>query len=180
MKSESGRKIADGYPGPRWFLVHAQTGREAVAQANLRRQGYRTFLPRALRTTRHARKLRTSESAFFPGYLFVSLDLATQAWRQINGTLGVIRLFAADSRPTPVPPGVVEHLMTLADPTGLLSLTPSLATGDAVRLTAGPFADMAGVVQELSGPYRVRVLLAIMSREIVVEVSRQAIEPAKD
>jgi transcriptional antiterminator RfaH len=159
-----------------WYLVHAQTGREIIAQTNLRRQGFRTFLPSGLRTVRHARRLRTTQSAYFPGYLFVSLDLATQTWRPINGTLGVVRLFVTDARPTPVPVGVVEQLIALASPRGLLNLAPTLAPGDPVKLIAGPFADTLGVVQGLSGPDRVRVLLAIMNGEIVVDVSREACE----
>jgi transcription elongation factor/antiterminator RfaH len=154
----------------RWYLVHTQAGREAIAQINLRRQGYQTFLPIGLRTTRHARKLRTAEAAYFPGYLFVSIDLATQGWRPINGTLGVIRLFATDASPTPVPTGVVEQLIDLADSSGLLAGAPSFAPGDPVRLIAGPFADTLGVVQGQSGHERVRVLLAIMGGEIVMEV----------
>lgn len=162
----------------RWYLVHAQTGREAVAQANLRRQGYHTFLPGGLRTVRHARRMRTVEGAYFPGYLFVSLDPATQAWRPINGTLGVIRLFAADTRPTPVPTGVVEQMIALADPSGSLASAPVLAPGDPVKLIAGPFVQSLGVVQGLSGSDRVRVLLAIMSGQIAVDVSRLICEAA--
>jgi transcription elongation factor/antiterminator RfaH len=163
---------------PRWYLVQTQTGREAIAQINLRRQRYRTFLPIGVRTTRHARKLRTTEAAYFPGYLFVSIDLATQAWRPINGTLGVIRLFASEASPTPVPTGVVEQLIDLADSSGLLAAAPSFAPGDPVRLIAGPFADTLGVVQGQSGRERVRVLLAIMSGEIVIEVPRLLCEAA--
>jgi len=172
---------ADAYrmtPEARWYLVHAQTGREAVAQVNLRRQGYHTFLPGGLRTVRHARKLRTVEGAYFPGYLFVALDPTVQAWRPINGTLGVIRLFAADTRPTPVPAGVVEQMIALADPSGMLASAPVLAPGDPVKLIAGPFVRSLGVVQGMSAPDRVRVLLAIMSGQIVVDVSRLTCEAA--
>ncbi len=163
---------------PRWYLVHAQTGREAVAQAHLRRQGYQTFLPTSLRTARHARQIKTSQGAYFPGYLFVSLDLASQVWRPINGTVGVIRLFATESRPTPVPPGLVERLIALTNPSGLIELTPSLAPGDPVRLTAGPFAEAIGVVEAMSGPDRVRVLLSIMNRQVSVDLPQVECEVA--
>ena len=176
MRFEAGIDASD--TGARWYLVHAQTGREAVAQVNLRRQSYQTFLPSGLRTIRHARKLRTEESAYFPGYLFVSLDLATQQWRPINGTFGVVRLLATNACPMPVPIGVVEQLIAVASPSGLLDVWPSLAAGDPVRLIAGPFAETLGVVKSLSGRDRVRVLLAIMNSEIVIEVPRVVCEPA--
>ncbi|HEY3797729.1 MAG TPA: transcriptional activator RfaH [Caulobacteraceae bacterium] len=165
----------------RWYLVHAQTGRERVAEENLRRQGYRTFLPTAARTVRHARKLTTKESAYFPGYLFVSLDPAAQAWRPINGTLGVVRLYATDSGgPAPVPRGVVEALLALADKTGRLPLAQNLTVGDSVTLVAGPFTDARGTVRDLIGPDRIRVLLAIMDGEVIVDVPRLAADRAAE
>ena len=173
----SGGAMRAGRIGPRhtgtdarWYLVHAQTGREPIAEINLRRQGYQAFLPKSLRTTRHARKLRTMESAYFPGYLFVSLDLATQDWSPINGTLGVIRIFAIDTRPTPVPAGVVERLIAGTNSSGFLDLTPPLAPGDSVRLIAGPFAETLGTVQGLNSSNRVRVILSIMNQEIVTDL----------
>ena len=164
----------------RWYLVQSQVGREIQAHTNLNRQGYKTFLPVTLRTVRHARQLRTTESAYFPGYIFVSLDVEQQAWRPINGTLGVVRLFAIGARPIPVPVGVVEGLQAIVGPDGFLDSRVTLAAGDPIRLTAGPFADRMGFVQSLSSGERVRVLLAIMNGEVVVEVGQEICEPVAD
>jgi transcription antitermination factor NusG len=97
--NESGEPVHDR----RWYLVRALTNREAFAAEHLERQGFSTFLPRQPRTIRHARRIRVSLAAYFPGYLFVTLDLARQRWRSINGTLGVAHLVGAGERPTPVP-----------------------------------------------------------------------------
>jgi transcription antitermination factor NusG len=118
----------------------------------------------------------TSETAFFPGYLFVSLDLDKQAWRAINGTAGVIRLFGTDARPTPVPIGIVEHLIAMTGAAGLLDMTPSLLPGNPVRLIAGPFADNLATVQSMIGADRVRVLLSIMNRRVVIDLPQAECE----
>ncbi len=73
----------------RCYLLRALVGRELVAEGQLRRQEFSTFLPKQMKTVRHARRLRVTLSAFFPGYLFVRLDLARDRWRSVNGTLGV-------------------------------------------------------------------------------------------
>jgi hypothetical protein len=46
--------------GERWFLARTLPHREVTAETNLRRQGFRSFLPRHLRTVRHARKCARS------------------------------------------------------------------------------------------------------------------------
>src|SRR5579862_8183633 len=78
--------------GERWYAVHAQPFSELRAQGNLENQGFRTFVPKRHKTVRHARKLRTVESPFFPRYLFIVLDIERDRWRSVNGTFGVSRL----------------------------------------------------------------------------------------
>ena len=75
----------------RWYVVHTRPHRERRAEANLLRQGNRAWLPQMERSRRHARRIETVRMPLFPGYLFVSLDMARDAWRAIDGTFGVRR-----------------------------------------------------------------------------------------
>src|SRR5882672_8298161 len=92
-------------PGERWYAVRTLPGREMRACSQLENQDFRTFLPRGLRTVRHARKFTTHSAAFFPQYLFVVLDLTRHRWRSINGTIGVANLVMQGHLPHPVPQG---------------------------------------------------------------------------
>jgi len=149
-----------------WFLVNAKTRQEIVAEANLRRQGYEVFLPLERRTVRHARRIRDTFAAYFPGYLFVRIDIERQPWRPINSTLGVLRLVAGSRGPTPAPAALIDSLRAASDARGLLNLTRTWDPGASVRIVSGPFADRLGVVEGLNGADRVRVLLSIMNAEV--------------
>ncbi len=155
-----------------WYLVHAQGRRERIAEVNLAQQGYTCFLPLERRTVRHARKRQVVKAAYFPGYLFVELDLERQAWRPINSTVGVLRLVVTRNTPQPVPQPVIDGLRTLADEEGVLDLSRNLQPGDPVRVTLGPFADQIGQVAALRGTDRVQVLLGIMQQTVTVECDR--------
>ena len=49
-----------------WYLVHTKPRQENLAQENLERQGYETYLPRVYQTRRrNGRYVKTME-AFFP------------------------------------------------------------------------------------------------------------------
>jgi transcription elongation factor/antiterminator RfaH len=157
--------------GARWRLVRAVTGREVFAAEQLERQGFVAFLPKQLKSVRHARKVRVTLGAYFPGYLFVELDLAKHRWRSVNGTLGVSRLIGPEDRPAPVPRGVVEALIEAADARGVLT-GPPLQAGQKVRIIAGAFADKLAVIERLDDAGRVRVLLDIINRQVAVSVAR--------
>jgi transcriptional antiterminator RfaH len=163
--------------GVRWYLVRALTGRENVAVEQLERQGFVTFLPKQPKTIRHARRLTVRLAAYFPGYLFVQLDLARQRWRSINGTLGVAHLVGPSERPAPVPKGVVEALAAAADQRGVLE-GPPLQAGQQVRIIAGAFADKLAVIERLDEAGRVRVLLDIVSGRVPVTIDREMLGEA--
>jgi transcriptional antiterminator RfaH len=164
-------------PGERWFLVWALPHREETAETHLRRQGFRSFLPRHLKTVRHARRLRTVTAPVFPRYLFVALNLERDRWRSVNGTTGVASLFMAHNRPVPVPEGIVETLIESTDKLGTLQFANALEQGQRVRLVAGPFAQALGVFDRLDDAGRVEVLLEIMGGGIRVKLARTWIEP---
>jgi transcriptional antiterminator RfaH len=162
-------------------VVNTQARKERIAADNLRRQGYEVFLPVLSKTVRHARSVRLAFEAYFPGYLFVRFDLASQRWRPIESSVGVLRLIKAGNRPTPAPVGLVETLIERSGPDGLLRLEPEgLQPGQVVRITTGPFADSLAIVDRASGVERVRVLLTLLGQATAVSLARQDVVPGKD
>lgn len=159
----------------RWYAAHTKLGSEESAAVHLSRQGFEVFLPRSLRTTRRARKIRTAAAPFFPGYLFVRMDLEAQRWRSIDGTFGVKGLIKAHDRPVAAPDGVIETLLAATGEDGVLDLACAIAPGARVRVIGGPFADQLAVVERMSGAERVRVLLSLMNRPVPLEIGRRAL-----
>lgn len=164
----------------RWFVVHSQPHREAGARFHLANQGFRTFLPRRLKTRRHARKLENVLAPFFPRYLFVVLDLSRDRWRSVNGTFGVSRLVMEGERPQAVPRGIVEALIASCGEREVLRFDGDgrLRVGDRVQVLSGPFADHFGRLERLDDQGRVRLLLEIMGGRVPVEVPSEILIPA--
>jgi transcription antitermination factor NusG len=160
-------------PGERWFAVHCQAHREHGAAMQLRGQGFEVFLPLRPKTWRHARRIETRYVPFFPGYLFVVLDLVRDRWRRINGTFGVQRLVmvGSEDRPIPLPRGMIEALRREADARGCLRPGGLLRVGQAVRILAGPFGDRMGELIELDEAGRIRVLIELLGGRIPVVLS---------
>ena len=84
-------------------VVRTQPHRETQATRQLDNQKFRVFVPRILKSRRHARKFETIRAPLFPRYIFIALDLGRDRWRSVNGTLGVDRLLTRGGEPEPVP-----------------------------------------------------------------------------
>ena len=157
-------------PGVRWYLVETEARREILVDSYLTRNGYQTHFPSIMRTVRHARQRRTMEIPFFPGFLFVALDLAGQDWRQIERAPGVVRLLVVNGQPAPAPAGFVEALMALADLEGFSEPEEPPASDSPRSAAAQHIAERLGFASDLGGDERVRRLLAVVRGEVVVDL----------
>ena len=162
--------------GRRWYVAAVKPGCEDAAERHLARQGFESFTPRCRKTVRHARRLIERHVPLFPGYVFVAFDIADCPWRSVNGTFGVRSLVMAGERPTPVPPGLVEHFIEMTDSSGLMAA--ELRPGQRVEILSGPFAQLVGTIERLDGKGRVCVLLRLLNGESPVLMDRSALWPA--
>lgn len=167
----------DSESGVRWYAVHTLPHREFGARAQLEAQSHKVFLPRHLKTVRHARKLKTIDAPFFPRYLFVNLDLSRDRWRSVNGTFGVSGIIMGRDRPMPVPVGIVEALQARLEPNTDAAGDDGLRLGQRVEVLVGPFANLVGTLERFDGGARVRVLLELMGALAPVSLDRNAIVP---
>lgn len=156
----------------RWYVAQTRPREERTALTHLIRQGFTTFLPEYLRRRSHARRVETVRAPLFPGYLFISMDIALTRWRAIASTVGVSRLICTGERPSIVPDGVIESIRSRADDCGLIQIEPIVPfrPGDAVQVVSGAFADQIGLFQCATDEDRVVLLLDILGREIKVKL----------
>ena len=89
-----------------------------IADKNLKRQGFQTFLPMEEETRQRNGKFVTAMRPLFPGYIFVAFDVARGFWRTVNSTYGVTRLVNFGKEPTAVPLDLVSQLMLRCDAKG--------------------------------------------------------------
>ena len=167
--------------GPAWYAVQCQPHGETRAALNLERQGFETYYPRYLKTRRHARQLRRGAAPFFPRYLFVAFDLASQRWRSVNGTFGVSGLVGPRDRPSRVPEAIIASLRAREDEEGYISVAHPAErwkAGDPVRITGNnAFHGCSGLFEGLNDEDRVRVLLDLLGRKVRVTLDIAALEP---
>jgi transcriptional antiterminator RfaH len=169
---EPERRMSEYNPEETWYLAQLKPNSARIAERNLTRQGFRTFLPRHHETRRGSGKFATALKPLFPGYVFVAFDPMRGPWRAINATYGVSRLVCTGNVPQAVPDEIVSGLLARCDEAGVFDPASPFKPGDQVRIGAGPFLDFVASVEEMESDRRVWVLLELMGRQ-----TRMALDP---
>lgn len=156
--------------GISWFLAQLKPNCANIADKNLKRQGFDTFLPLEETTRQYNGKFVTTRQPLFPGYIFVAFDITHGLWRTVRSTYGITRLVSFGDEPAPVPPDLVAQMMLNCDAGGKMLSTDILKPGDQVTLTKGPFANFIAEVVKIEPDRRVWVLMEIMGAKTKVAV----------
>ncbi|MEO1986834.1 MAG: transcriptional activator RfaH [Martelella sp.] len=156
--------------GKSWFLAQLKPNCSNMAEKNLQRQGFETFLPLEEETRQCNGKFVTVMRPLFPGYIFVAFDVARGLWRTVNSTYGITRLVSFGKEPAAVPIDLVSQLMQRCDAKGKLLPPKMLKPGDHVTVTKGPFTHFVAEVEAFSPDRRVWVLMEIMGGQARVAV----------
>jgi transcriptional antiterminator RfaH len=108
-----------------------------------------------------ARKIRP----YFPGYLFVNVDLEKSNLSTLRWMPGTSRLVAFDGIPATVPEGLIRAIQKRVEEVNAAGgeLFDGLKAGDVVYIQDGPFAGYEAIFDaRLPGSERVRVLLKLL------------------
>ncbi|MCZ7676362.1 MAG: transcriptional activator RfaH [Roseovarius sp.] len=162
--------MTNHHHGTAWFVAQFKPNSHRIAQRNLLRQGFETFLPQQEETRRARGRFVTRMRPLFPGYLFVSLDIAGTGLRAVNSTFGISRVVGSGTMPAAVPGDFIDALRRRCDDEDRLIPADEMETGDTITVTRGPFADFVGRIESIEADRRVWLLLEIAERQIRVAV----------
>lgn len=162
---------------PQWYAVFTFANHEKRVFTHCQQRQIDAFLP--LYQARHKWKNRCTvdlQLPLFPCYFFV--QIASQNRRRVLEVPGVVSIVSSGRELLPVPD---DYIRSLRDGLLVHRIEPSLdaVVGDPVRITKGPFAGAAGVLERSKNGLRVVLRMKMLSRSISVEVGAGEIEWAR-
>ena len=153
-----------------WYLVQLKSNSHRLAEQNLNRQGFETFLPMQEVISRKASRFVNNLRPLFPGYMFVSVNIDLAPWQKINSTRGVSRLLSFNGQLKPLPLPLILGLKSRCDSSGNVLSPKRLHRGDQVELLKGPFAHFVATVETIDIKQRIWVLMELMGQETRIQV----------
>jgi transcription antitermination factor NusG len=165
-----------------WYALRCKSRKEDVVWRQVLTQGYETFYPR-LRVNPvnpRARKMHP----YFPGYLFVHVDLDEAGLSLFQWMPHTIGLVAFGGEPAIVPENLIYAIHKRMDEINEAGgeIFDGLKTGDTVQIRDGPFSGYEAIFDaRLPGSTRVRVLLELLGsqRQVPVVLNAGQIERKK-
>ena len=146
-----------------WYVMRSKPRKEALLRERLRFQSIEVYLPsiRVSPVNPRARK----EQPFFPGYLFIRLDLEKISISELGRVPGSIGLVCYGGEPAYVGDSLIREIQKQVEE--ITDLTDNyidrFRPGDWVVINDGPFATYKAMFDcRLSGSDRVRVLLELL------------------
>ena len=159
-----------------WYLIQFKKNSHKIAERNLNRQAFKTFLPLQDFTSKNGSRFLTQLKPLFPGYMFVKINLDRSSWHKIKSTIGVSRLICQDGEPKSVPSDVVSSLMSRCDRYGKLLPPMSLKNGDKVAVLSGALANFVATVETIENNKRVWVLMDMMGQLTKVQLASEKLQ----
>ena len=155
-----------------WHAVVCKPRQEAVAEENLRRQGFEVYLPRLETRERSRGAWREVVKALFPRYLFVRVRPLYQNVAPIRSTRGALGLVRFGVEPAIVPKELIESIQARAAAVSDLHADPArqFRAGEKVIVMEGPLTGMEGVFSCADGEQRAILLLELLGKANRVRV----------
>jgi transcriptional antiterminator NusG len=172
----------------KWYVVHTYSGHENKARLSLldriKQMSMETEFGQVLIPTESVLEMvkgqkRTTTRKFYPGYMFVQMALNERSYHLVKNTARVTG-FLGGTSPVPVNEKDIAQINSQMSE-GAQKPKPriSFEEGENVRVIDGPFANFAGIVDEVKAEkQKVKVRVSIFGRATAVELDFAQVEKA--
>ncbi|MBQ1223053.1 MAG: transcription termination/antitermination factor NusG [Clostridia bacterium] len=165
----------------RWYVIHTYSGYEnkvaTTIEKTVENHGLQDLILEVMIPVEKVTEIKDNRQEeitrkVFPGYVLVKMVMNDESWHIVRNIRGVTSFVGPGSKPVPLTEQEVIKLGVERD-----EVIVSVAAGDRIRITDGPFEGFMGIVEELSDDKRkVKVKISMFGRDTSVELDTVDVE----
>lgn len=123
-------------------------------------------------------KKRSSQRKFFPGYLFVEMEVNELTWHMIRSIPKVSGFVGGTAeKPAPIPTHEVEAIIRRMEENKVPRPKTVFNIGEEVRIIDGPFIEFTAIIEEVNyEKNRLKVSVVIFGRSTPVDLEFHQVE----
>lgn len=163
----------------RWYAIHTYSGYENAVLRNLKQRIeslgmenkiFEVVVPVEKKIKVKGTKRVEVEEKIYPGYILVDMIVDDNSWYVVRNTPRVTGFVGAGTTPVPLSQQEIDSLFSRMN-NGEVEHDISVAVGELVSITEGPFKDFEGKVSEVDKARgKLKVLVNMFGRETPVEL----------
>lgn len=170
----------------KWFVVHVYSGQEHKVASIIREKiahydatKLEEIIIPTRKTSKFGKKKKTEvEKKLYPGYIVIHMEPEEELFKLIASTQGVLSFGKKGKEPQPILEEEKDRMLGYIKPEAGKVAEVLFTKGESVKIIDGPFADFAGVVEEIyPDKERIKLMVTIFGRQTPVEVSFFQVEP---
>ena len=143
-----------------WYVVNTYSGHEKKVKEKLEMRAesmdmqdyiFRVVVPEQTEVEVKDGVKKEKTKKLFPGYILVEMVMSDEAWFVVRNTPGVTGFIGSSgkgAKPTPLQPYEVDNVLRSMG-ISRLDVNNELEVGKKVKIIAGPFNGMFGVIEEI-------------------------------
>ncbi len=171
-----------------WYVVNTYSGHESKVKEKLEMRAqsmdmkdyiFRVVIPEQKEIEVKDGVTKEKIKKMFPGYVLIEMVMSDEAWFVVRNTPGVTGFIGSSgkgAKPTPLQPYEVDNILNNMG-ISRLDVDKELEVGAKVKIIAGPFTGMFGVVDSIDLPNQKLLLnVDLFGQETSVEVELSQIE----
>jgi len=161
-----------------WYALHTKPRHEKKVAEELVSKSMEVYLPMERKLKVWSDRKKWVEEPLIKSYLFVYCSV--QDLERVRYTQGIVKPVLFNGKATPVRQVEIDNLKIIIGSGIPYEETAELFTpGDRVRIEAGKFAGVEGVLVETHGRYRLLVNVEVVNFTLKVEVSTSLVRTIK-
>lgn len=168
-----------------WYAVHTYSGHENKVKTNIERRAesmnlkekiHEILVPTEAEIRNRGGKKTEVKRKVFPGYVLINMVLDDATWYLVKSTTGVTGFVSSGNKPVPLQEREMKEIIAAATGEAPRPKT-TWEKNQVVRVTAGPFADFTGKIEDVNEQReKLRVLISIFGRDTPVELDFNQVE----
>ena len=171
----------------KWYVLGVYSGSEydvermimeEVRANDLEDQIERILIPSQKVTHKRRGKEYESERKFFPGHLFIKMEMNDATWHLVTNQPRTMELLGGKTKPTPISEAEAGRVIKLHQE-GLENNEVKIifTVGEKVKILEGPFATFVGEVENVNAnKKRLKVLVTVFKQGTHIELNYDQVE----
>ena len=175
-----------------WYVVNTYSGHENKVKEKLEMRAesmdmkdyiFRVVIPEQKEVEVKDGVTKEKIKKMFPGYILVEMVMTDEAWYVVRNTPGVTGFIGSSgkgAKPTPLQPYEVDNILGNMG-ISRMDVDTDLSVGAKVKIIAGAFSGMYGVIDSIDLPnQKLELNVDLFGQETAVEVELSQIEVANN